>query len=265
VKQCKDPSICYAFRSPTRYAAYLKEAGFDVMSVANNHVGDFGETGRKSSASTLKAAGLNYAGLLSCPTTVFTIDGVKYGFVAFSPNGGTNDIKNIKAAAELVKSLSAISDIVIVSFHGGAEGSKYTHITKTTETFLGENRGDVYAFSHAVIDAGADIVLGHGPHVTRAVELYKNRFIAYSLGNFCTYGRFNLKGVNGIAPIIKVYMDKDGNFSKATVVSVKQKGEGIPVVDKSNWVYNELKKLTQTDFPNGKLQFTDSNEIVPVK
>ena len=264
VKKCNNPSICYAFKMPTRYVNYLTDAGFDVLSTANNHVGDFGETGRKSTANTLKEAGLNFAGLLAYPTTVFERNGVKYGMCAFSPNTGTLDIKDIPAAAKIVAELSTRCDIVIVSFHGGAEGSKMTHVTKHTELFLGENRGNVYAFSHAMIDAGADVVFGHGPHVTRAVETYKGRFIAYSMGNFCTYGRFNLLGVNGIAPIVKVYTNKKGEFKRATIVSIKQKGEGIPVVDPTNWVYKEMKKLTQADFPETPLKFTDDNEILPV-
>ena len=262
VKQCNNPKICYAFKMPTRYAAYLTDAGFDLMSVANNHVGDFGDTGRKSTAATLKNQGLGFAGLLAYPTTVIERNGIKYGLCAFSPNTGTLDIKNIPVAVEIVKELSTRCDILIVSFHGGAEGSKMSHVTKKTEMFLGEDRGNVFAFSHAVIDAGADIVFGHGPHVTRAVETYKGRFIAYSMGNFCTYGRFNLLGINGIAPIIKVFTSKTGEFQKAKIVSVIQKGEGIPVVDKTNWVYKELKKLTQFDFPETPLRFTEENEIV---
>jgi hypothetical protein len=262
VKKCNNPAICYAFKMPTHYVNYLTDAGFDVMSTANNHVGDFGESGRKSTASTLTKAGINFAGLLAYPTTVFERNGVKYGMCAFSPNTGTLDIKDIPAAAKIVAELSTRCDIVIVSFHGGAEGSKMTHVPKKTELFLGEDRGNVYAFSHAMIDAGADVVYGHGPHVTRAVETYKGRFIAYSMGNFCTYGRFNLLGVNGIAPIVKVFINRQGEFQKAQIVSIKQKGEGIPVVDKSNWVYKEMKRLTQEDFPNTPLIFTEDNEIL---
>ena len=59
---------------------------------------------------------------------------------------------------------------------------------------MGEDRGNIYEFSRFMIDNGADIVFGHGPHVLRAVDLYKDRFIAYSLGNFATYKRFNLSG-----------------------------------------------------------------------
>ncbi len=76
-----------------------------------------------------------------CPTSVFTIDGLKYGFCAFAPNTGIVDIRDIPAAEKIVKQLADECDIVIVSFHGGTEDSKYQHVTRKTETFLGENRG----------------------------------------------------------------------------------------------------------------------------
>lgn len=261
VKKCSDPSKCYAFKTPTSYSHYLKDMGFDVMSVANNHVGDFGDLGRNSTKKELEKMGIEYAGLLTCPKAIFTIDSITYGFAAFSPNNGTCRITDIAAAVAIVKELEDTVDIVIVSFHGGAEGSKYQNMPKKTETFYGENRGNVYEFSHQLIDAGADVVFGHGPHVTRAVELYKDRFIAYSLGNFATYGRFNLSGANGIAPMIKVFTDVDGRFEKAGVYSIKQIGEGYPRLDPDQAVFQKLKELTESDLPETPLIF-ENNQIL---
>lgn len=261
VKKCSDPSKCYAFKTPTSYSHYLKDMGFDVISVANNHVGDFGDLGRNSTKKELDNMGIRYAGLLTCPKAIFTIDSVVYGFAAFSPNNGTCRITDIKRAVAIVQELEDTADIVIVSFHGGAEGSKYQHMPKETETFYGENRGNVYEFSHSLIDAGADVVFGHGPHVTRAVELYKDRFIAYSLGNFATYGRFNLSGANGIAPIIEVYTDLEGRFEKAGVYSIEQIGEGYPRIDPDHAVFEKLKELTESDLPETPLIF-ENNQIL---
>lgn len=263
VKNCSDPSKCYAFRQPTRYAQYLVDAGFDVVSMANNHVGDFGEEGRTSSGATLSKAGLQWAGLVSKPYVIFTHEGIKYGFTAFAPNTGTQDIRNIEAAKIVVAMLDSVCDIVIVSFHGGAEGATKTHVTKQTEMFLGENRGNVYQFSHACIDAGADIVFGHGPHVTRAIELYKDRFIAYSMGNFCTYSRFNLKGNAGYAPIIHVNLErKTGKFFSGKIIPIKQPGEGGPVYDSARQVITEMQMLTKADFPEARIEIKDDGSVV---
>lgn len=258
LKKCNDTTKCYAFRMPTKYSALLTDAGFDLVSLANNHMGDFGETGRRSTMKVLDSVNVKYAGLLSCPTTTYEKDGVKYGLCAFAPNTGTCDISDIKKAKEIVRSLDSIADIVIVSFHGGAEGDKHQHVTKQTELFYGEDRGNVYQFAHQMIDAGGDIIFGHGPHVTRAIDLYKDRFIIYSMGNFCTYARFNLKGPNGIAPIIKVNVDKKGKFLNGNIIATKQLGEGGPVLDSSNQVVYKIKELTNLDFPESPLIIENS-------
>ena len=182
----------YAFRMPERYGAILKRAGFNLLSLANNHIGDFGLKGRRTTTNILDSLNINYAGQVKKPFSFFTIKKVKYGFCAFAPNAYAVSSNNLKAAKTLVSKLKDSADVVIVSFHGGGEGNRFQHVTRKTELFYKENRGNVYEFAHAVIDAGADVVLGHGPHVTRAVEVYKNKFIAYSLRNFCTRGTFSL-------------------------------------------------------------------------
>lgn len=252
-KTCANPDVCYAFKMPDHYVNYFKDAGFDVLSVANNHVSDFGDAGKENTAKLLKNAGINFAGLLEYPFTTFEKDGIKYGFCAFAPNNGTVDINDSANAIKIVKKLNSICDIVIVSFHGGAEGSTRNHITREDELFLGENRGNPYKFARTVIDAGADIVFGHGPHVTRAVDIYKGKFIAYSMGNFATYGRFNLKGICGIAPIIKLYVNKKGEFLSGKIVSTKQIGEGGPIIDEEQLVLKEIINLTKSDVPESQI------------
>jgi poly-gamma-glutamate capsule biosynthesis protein CapA/YwtB (metallophosphatase superfamily) len=251
-KPCKGG--CYFFRMPDRYVNHLLDAGFDVMNIANNHMGDFGAPGRTNTVKVLQDSGLHYAGLEAvCETSVFEIDGVKYGFCGFAPNTGTVRITNLDYAKKLVSELNAECDIVIVSFHGGAEGKSHNRITRNEEKFLGENRGNVYAFAHAVIDAGADIVFGHGPHVVRAAELYKDRFIIYSMGNFCTSGDFSISGISGYAPIVKVFTDKEGKFVKGQIFSFLQIDKSGPVADANYSAAKEIKRLTELDFPQTNL------------
>lgn len=262
-KQCKDPSICYAFRSPETYIEHFVAAGFDVVSLANNHSGDFGPTGRKRTKEVLAEAGIAYAGLTGTDeTAIFERNGRRFGFCAFAPNSGTCDIRDIARAKEIVKSLEQQVDIVIVSFHGGAEGAKHRNVPKRNETYYGENRGNVYAFAHAVIDAGADIVFGHGPHVTRGIELYRDRFITYSLGNFCTYGRFNLNGSAGVAPIIELDVDQTGKFIKGHITPIYQVKTSGPRIDEHKRAINEIIELTRQDFPDSPLVIDADGGIV---
>ena len=260
-KNCNNPDLCYIFRSPEYLAGYLKGAGFDVVSLANNHAGDFGDPGRKNTMRVLDSLNIQYAGLFSCQQAIFELDDIQYGFAAFAPNSGTVSIHDLAQAKSIVAGLDSLSDIVIVSFHGGAEGKDHQNLTRDTEYYHGEDRGNVYTFSHALIDVGADIVFGHGPHVTRAVEIYKERFISYSLGNFCTYARFNLRGPNGIAPIMKLYTNRQGRFIKGVIIPVRQSGLGIPVLDPERSVIKEIQELVRTDLPEVKIDIDDNGII----
>ncbi|MBM78323.1 MAG: capsule biosynthesis protein CapA [Crocinitomicaceae bacterium] len=259
VKRCSDPSLCYAFRQPDSLVDQLLDAGFDLLSIANNHVGDFGSSGRTHTVEVLRNKGFCFAGLESIPWDTTTINNLKIGFCAFSPNNGTVRITDLENAKRIVNLLDSICDVVVVSFHGGAEGASNTHVNKKTEYFYGENRGNVHKFSHVVIDNGADIVFGHGPHVTRALEIYKDRLICYSLGNFCTYKRFNLSGVCGLAPIVEVNVNNKGKFISGNIISIKQIGSGIPVVDPEQKALSEIKKLISSDFPESKIVFNESS------
>lgn len=252
-KRCRDMTRCYVFRMPDHFLSCIVDAGYDVLSVANNHVNDFGPVGRSSTAAMLDSAGLAYAGFVTHPWTLFDKGGITYGFAAFAPNQGTMSLRDYKRAAEITALLDSIADVVIISFHGGGEGKEHQHVVRGNEFYLGENRGNVYHFAHTVVDAGADVVFGHGPHVTRALELYNNRLICYSLGNFATYGRFNLSGPNGIAPIVKVTVDMEGGFLEGEVVSVYQSGEGGPRVDPAGRAFSTMKRLTEVDFPDQEL------------
>lgn len=260
-KSCRDPKVCYVFRSPEQYVGNLLNAGFDVMSLANNHAGDFGDEGRRSSMRTLENAGLYHAGQTSTPYTTFEKDGIRYGFTAFAPNSGCLSINDLAQAKAIVQHLDSLSDIVIVSFHGGAEGAQHEHVPRKHEIFYGEDRGDVYNFSHQLIDAGADIIFGHGPHVTRAMEVYKDRFIAYSLGNFCTYRGISVNGVNGLAPIVKVYTDPTGKFFHAQLTATYQSYATGVRVDPGKQVIKKIQELTEKDFPDSTIHI-DENGLI---
>jgi hypothetical protein len=161
-------------------------------------------------------------------------------------------------AQEIVKKLKEENDIVIVSFHGGGEGKSALHIFNTNEKFLGEKRGNVMQFSRAVIDAGADLVLGHGPHVLRALEVYKGKFIAYSLGNFLTYKLFNMKGMNSLSAILTIKIDaRTGAFTGGTVIPVKLSKHGIPELDSRGEATKLLKRLTATDIRDSVLAINE--------
>lgn len=264
-KICKDTLVCYNFRMPEAYLNCLMDAGFDALSLANNHINDFGYEGRVNTVRHLQKNGIACAGLDTRPYTILEAEGSRIGFAAFAPHTAANDMKDYAGAKRMVSMLSDSCDYVIVYFHGGAEGKDFQHVTKEDEEFLGYNRGNVYRFAHDVIDAGADLVMGSGPHVTRALELYKGRLICYSLGNFCTWARFNLSGPNGIAPLIKTWLSPDGTFVKARIIPVYQPGEGGARIDPQKRAIYKLQELTSKDFPGTPLTISDDGWVLPIK
>jgi Bacterial capsule synthesis protein PGA_cap len=261
VKQCKDKRICFLFRTPTRYAQYLALAGFDALSLANNHARDFGEEGRSSSMAALDALGIHHSGREGT-TASWIANGRSVALVAFAPNVGSNLLNEPEPARLLVAQLAAANDIVIVSFHGGAEGNGAEVLPFAHEYFAGEDRGDVVEFAHAMIEAGADLVVGSGPHVVRPMELYHDRLIAYSLGNFATYYGISVEGIRGIAPILLCTLDDQGRFVSGRIQATTQIRPAGPTPDPDNAVIELLRGLTHTAFPGGALDIQPDGTLV---
>lgn len=214
--KCKDKKNCFAFRMPPHYTDYFKAAGFDFLNIANNHMGDFGKDGIVQTMANLDKAGIKYAGLKNiCESVILDKDGIKTGFIGIGHSGRDVHINNKKYIKHLVEKVKKDCDVLIVFFHGGAEGKGADSVTRREEVYFKENRGNMYEMAHSCIDAGADLVFGSGPHLTRAMELYKNRLIAYSLGNFATYGKISVTGDFGIAPLLKIKVGYNGKFISA--------------------------------------------------
>lgn len=239
--------LCYAFRVPTRYGRHLKDAGFDLLSLANNHASDFGLEGRLSTKRVLDQLGIVHAGADRDDIPYMNIKGKRVGVVAFATNDISYNLNDIATARRVVAQVAQKADIVIVSFHGGAEGAGAQNVPRGPETFLGAPRGNLREFTHAVVDAGADLVLGHGPHVVRGMEIYRNRLIAYSLGNFAFYS-FPFKGPTALSMILEVNLAPDGAFDGGTVHPLIQVGQSGPRQDKAATVLPVLRQLSITDF-----------------
>ena len=251
---------CFVFRSPTRYATWLRDAGFDVMSLANNHAQDFGDPGRASSMQALDAVGIKHSGR-DGDIAEWTTRGRRFALVAFAPNVGSHQLNDLIRAQEIVSGLAAKHDIVIVSFHGGAEGDGAQKLPFARELYAGEDRGDVVEFAHTVIDAGADLVLGSGPHVMRAIELYRDRLIAYSLGNFATYYGISVNGIRGTSGVLTTRMADDGRFMEARFDPTVQIRPGGPQPDPQKRALLQLRDLTKEAFPAGALSVREDGVI----
>ncbi len=263
-KKCGNPKACYLFRSPTRYADHFKNAGFDVLSLANNHARDFDEEGRSSSMEAIAARGMHHSGREG-DFAELAVGELKVAVLAFAVTRNSNMMLDYELAFQTVGRFSASHDIVIVSFHGGAEGADVTNVPFAEEEYYGEPRGDVVWFARGVIDAGADLVIGHGPHVVRGMERYNGRLIAYSLGNFATYYGISVAGIKGIAPILTATLDGEGVFLEGQITSTIQLRPAGPGIDEKQRSLNLIRGLSIEDFGNPGLRFDADGRLWPIE
>ena len=247
------PGQCFAFRAPPEYAEHLADAGFTLMSNANNHSYDFGEAGEDETIDALRAAGIEQTGLPG-EITLVEAGGRRLAFVGFAPYSNTASLTDLETARALIGEAAAQADVVVVAIHAGAEGSDAQHVTGGEEIYLGEDRGNPEEFAHMAVDAGADLVLGSGPHVLRGIELYKHRLLAYSLGNFCGFHNFTTEGVLGETVVLHVTLSPDGAFRSGRLASLQMIEAGQPVPDPSEEAAATIAALSAEDFGSSAIQ-----------
>jgi tetratricopeptide (TPR) repeat protein len=245
-----ESTSCYAFRTPTRYAQALVAAGIDVVSNANNHASDLGPAGMESTLAALDRVGIAHASRYG-DQAIVERKGIKVGVIAAHSGSCCLNINRIDEIVSAVRKLDRQVDVVVLSFHGGAEGSGARHVPGQVEIGYGEERGDVKKLARAAIDAGADLVLGHGPHVLRAMEVYKNRLIVYSLGNFMGYKQFGMRGgYGGHSVILQVQVAANGVLKAARLHPVRLDKHSIPRPDPQKRALQHVRELSQADFPD---------------
>jgi hypothetical protein len=260
------PRLCYAFLTPTALAPRLVEAGFTHLNLANNHANDFGSEGRATTERILDSLGVRTYG----PLGSIAVDSVRrgdsvtaVGLVGFATYPHSYDLLDIARSAAVVDSVRDLVDLLVVTFHGGAEGARALHVPEAAESLGREPRGDLRAWARAVIDAGADAVIGHGPHVLRGIEYYRGKPIAYSLGNFLTYRGFNLAGALGLTGVLRLEAGPDGQWQRVRFAPMSQVPGRGPVPDSSGAVLELVRTLSREDFGETAARVREDGEILP--
>jgi hypothetical protein len=251
---------CFAFQAPPSYAFGLRAAGFDLLNQANNHAFDFGPSGQVQTFAALRRAGLAHDGSPG-QVTLRTVRGVRVAVVGFAPYPWSANLLDIPSAQRLVRRAARLASIVVVIIHAGAEGADQLHTPRGTEFDFGEDRGNPRAFAHAVIDAGASIVLGSGPHVIRGIERYHHHLIAYSLGNFASWHTLGTGGVLSDSAILRVTLHPNGTVLRGRWISIRENADGLPRLDPSNASAHLVAALSREDFtrryaisPSGRIE-----------
>ncbi len=259
-------SACFAFQAPPEIATHFAAAGFTVLNVANNHANDYGATGLQQTLDAVRAAGIEPTGQAGSVAfaTIRRSPSVRPTTVAvlgFAPYAVANPLTDIDAAKEIVRRAGSRADVVVVTMHAGAEGADRAHVAPGAESYLGENRGDVVAFSHGVVDAGADLVLGHGPHVLRGMELYRDRLIAYSLGNFASHRALNTAGDTGISAVLTSTLAPDGRFLHGRIRPVLIASTGVPAP--GGGAVGRIRELSDEDFGAAAPRIRGNGQVLP--
>jgi len=258
----KKSTDCYAFRTPPAYAEALRAAGFTVLNLANNHSLDYGGNGLADTVAALGAAGLRHTGEPGLATRVRRRP-VRVSVLGFSYGGLNRGVLDAAGAAGLVRQADRWADVVVVTMHAGAEGRDRGHVPAGPESHLGESRGDLRAFSHAVVEAGADLVAGHGPHVLRGLEWYRGRLIAYSLGNFAGYRTLRTDGPGGVAAILRVRLRGDGSWLSGSLVPTRLDATGTASPDPARAALSAVRSLSRADFAGAAMRVRPSGELLP--
>jgi hypothetical protein len=252
---------CYAFQAPPANAHALREAGFDLLNLANNHSFDYGPEGQSETLAALNDARLAFTGLPG-HVRVLRRRGIRVAFIGFSTYRWTTSMNDARMVRALVDRGAAVADVVVVLFHAGAEGSDRTVVPPTREWAFGEDRGDSRAFAHLAIDAGADLVLGSGPHVVRGIETYRARLIAYSLGNFAGVHNFASGGTLSQSGILSVRVNRRGRLRNGWWHGVALDASGTPRPD-GGASRALVARLSAQDFGPGAARIRASGRIQP--
>ncbi len=259
------PSHCFALRQPAAAVAALRRLGDTttvvVANVANNHAHDAGDDGFAHSVHLLRAAGVRVTGADTIPTLAVTARGdtiAILGFSAWSSPG----VGDLSAVERIVARAVERYRRVIVTAHMGAEGVLAQRTGDSTEHYVGEDRGNVVAFARSVIDAGAVMVVGHGPHVLRAAEWRDSALVLYSLGNLVNYGPFALAEPARRGAVVCATLDSAGRPRDVRLAATVQPAQGIVSPDSTSRARMLVDSLSALDFPSTGVAVDSATGVV---
>jgi len=257
--RCTGGSDCFIFQAAPSMAEGLRYAGFDVMNLSNNHGLDMGAAAR---AQTARALSAHHVGVTGLPgqITMRQVADTRVALVGFGFTPGTMDLDDTALVRAMVRTASRSADVVVVIMHSGIEGAKAQHVPSGDEAGRGRTRN----FVATAIAAGADLVVGSGPHVVRGIEQRHRRLAFYSSGNFSGWHNFAMGGVSSESGIVNVTLDFTGANLAARFIGLHLTGPGTPVTTGGAAVVRHIARLSREDF-RGRAPNISSNGRITLK
>lgn len=232
IKNCQPTNQGMIFCGDEKNIQGLKFAGIDVVSLANNHAGNYGEEGVKETINHLTAAGIDSTGTIFSNLVIKDIRGIKFAFLGFNDitkdQPGVSNVDEEKIKNEIAQAKRQ-ANIVIVTMHWGVE---YQDQPDNRQRYLGQ----------LVIDAGADLVIGNHPHWIQPVEIYKDKLITYAHGNFIFDQEWSLKTKQGV---IGKYTFYDNKLIDIEFLPIQIENYGQPILltgDEKKEILESMKK-----------------------
>ena len=256
---------CFAIRMPAAAASAMRdvnERAAVVANIANNHAHDAGDDGFAQTRALLNDAGVWVTGADSDATLVTTARGDTVAILGFSASPPM-DVNDLALVTRLVARAKAITPRVIVTMHLGAEGPTAQRTRDQHEKFVGEDRGDPVAFARAAVDGGAVLVIGHGPHVVRAIAWMGNSLVFFSLGNLVTAGNFSMKPPNDRGLIACADLTPAGRVARAVIRPTRQREPGQVEPDNRARAILLADSLARLDFRDSVLRMRVEATITP--
>ena len=228
----KNQGSIYSFRADPKVVEGLIESGFDILSIANNHIFDWGEPALLDTIDRLEKNNISYIGVgknyqEANEIKIKEINGTKFGFLGLTslyPKSfwakdnrvGLTEFDEDKILEKIKKAKeNKIADVIIISLHWGEE---YQTVSNQFQKNL----------AHKLVDVGADVVVGHHPHVAQDIERYKDGIIFYSLGNFVFDQNFSKETMEGLVTEIKI---KDSKIDKVNIYKAQMNKYYQPSID----------------------------------
>jgi hypothetical protein len=244
---------CFAFRQPPNAASALRRlvdsSVVMVGNLANNHSRDAGDAGRDTTIAHLAAADIRVTGADTIATPIALPSGDTIAILGFHTDTASPDARDLAAVRRHVARAVSEYGTVIVTMHLGAEGPLAQRTRNATERFLKLNRGNPVRFANAAFAGGATLVVGHGPHVLRAIEWRGDRLVAYSLGNLLTYGPFKLREPTNYGAVLCATIDSARHVGRAELRPTMQLWPGVLQADTTKRVWALVDSLSALDFP----------------